>query len=257
MAVGTFIKGVVGRVLPAPRVGDGGEQASRISGYGDNYVLSLIQSKHLLADEGQYFVSTNPTPGTAVTYGTATTPTSFSDTGALFVIKNNDVAGGKRLYVDYIKLLEVTTGITAMTSFEYAIKVDNVTRTPTANFTTIVPVNPNMDSSVGPIGQLFAFSAGIATVPAASGSARIVGRGRLGAGISILGDEYVLSFGAPDVGAMSGITTAVRAAACARFIAGTAPVVLGPQQWMVFNAWMPATATAAHTFEWEIGWWER
>jgi hypothetical protein len=71
--------------------------------YGEQYVLPLISTKHLLADEGSYFIATNPTPGTALAYNVQA---AFSDTVPLLYIQNNDSKANplaKRMYLDYIK----------------------------------------------------------------------------------------------------------------------------------------------------------
>jgi len=47
---------------------------------------SSRSTKHLLADEGSYFIATNPTPGTALAYNIQA---AFSDTVPLFYVQNN------------------------------------------------------------------------------------------------------------------------------------------------------------------------
>jgi len=89
--------------------------------YGEQYVLPLIPTKHLLADEGSTSSPTNPTPGTALAYNIQA---AFSDTVPLFYVQNNDSKAnpfGKRLYLDYIKLI-CTTAPASGTGARFAIK---------------------------------------------------------------------------------------------------------------------------------------
>ena len=65
MATPTSEFGLVGRGLPQP-LADGLEGEVRLSRYRDAMVANLMATKHMLADEGSYFVSTNPTPGTGL-----------------------------------------------------------------------------------------------------------------------------------------------------------------------------------------------
>jgi len=103
--------------------------------YGEQYVLPLIPTKHLLADEGSYFIATNPTPGTALAYNIQA---AFSDTVPLFYVQNNDSKAnpfGKRLYLDYIKLI-CTTAPASSTGVRFALKTDPAIRTISTNNTT-------------------------------------------------------------------------------------------------------------------------
>jgi len=97
------------RAVPSPQ-SDQKAPVTNVRGgrYGEQYVLPLIPTKHLLADEGSYFIATNPTPGTALAYNVQA---AFSDTVPLFYVQNNDSKAnpfGKRLYLDYIKLICTT-----------------------------------------------------------------------------------------------------------------------------------------------------
>src|ERR1700733_12455282 len=91
------------RVLPAPAAGDNVNQPVRSSRYGE-LIAQLLQGSRLtmLADEGSYFVATNPTPGTAIAGAAA--PTAFSETvGLLSIFNGNQVANNaKQIYLDFI-----------------------------------------------------------------------------------------------------------------------------------------------------------
>lgn len=252
MDVNQLVK--VSRTLPAATPdGPAAIGNPRGSRYLEQYVLSLVPTKHLLADEGQYFVTTNPTPGTPITYALQT---AFSDTSALIVIKNNDNPGGKRIYLDFLKLLLGAAPATT-SSIQYAVKLDNINRQPTAGSQTLTPANANMDSASAPIAQVFAFNAAAPTVPASSNSARVVARGTVEFGLNIAGDEYVIKFGQVEDPGATTLLTAARATGSGRFADASAPIIIGPQQFAVIYLWMPGAATTAPTFEFELAHWER
>jgi hypothetical protein len=244
--------GRVSRTLPPSNPDQMLVTNQRLSRYGEPYVLPMIPTKHLLADEGQYFVTTNPTIGTGVAQALIT---SFTNTSALFVIKNNDSAGGKRIYFDYMRLM-LTAAPTAGVSLEFVLQLDSANRTPTAGAVTLTPVNVNADSSASSVAAVQAFSAAALTVPPTTTTSRTVGRGRIPTGVNIIGDEYVLQCGV-DCPGPSGVLTAIRAAQPARLLAGMAPIVIGPQQYLVIYRWSLTEATTAPSYEYELGWWER
>ena len=88
------------------------------------------------------------------------------------------------------------------------------------------------------------------TVPASSGSARVVASGAIG-GLPILGDELTVQYGGVDMAAMGTSGTASRKVSVAP------PVIIGPQQYAVVYQWVVANATTAGQYEYVIGWWER
>ena len=232
----------------------------RATRYGDQSVQQIGGPRHAVADEGGYFVATNPTPGTGIQLNANVT--AFADTNALFVIQNKDPvndAASKRIFLDYLKLRLLATAPTATVSMEFALKLDYIPREPTtaANRTVLTSVNVNGDSTRGSSCQVYGYAnAGAMTVPAASGAARIVSRTSIPTSLGIAGDEYVLAFGATDQPATQGLT-ATRATAVARIVGTAPPVVVGPGQNLVVHMWWLTAATTAATFEFELGWWER
>lgn len=244
--------GIISRALPVPGQ-DNTLRVPRVSRYGEQVTQNVMPTKHPLSEEGQYFVATNPTIGTGVAHALVT---AFSDTSGLFVIKNNDTAGGKRIYLDFIRLM-LTAAPTAGNSLELALKIDPGNRLPTAGNVAVTPANVNADSSNASIANVQAFNAAALTVPASSASARTVGRVKVPTGVNVIGDEYVLQFGGVDYQSSSPPLTAIRAAQPARFVDHCAPIVIGPQQYLVIHRWSLTEATAAPSYEYEIGWWER
>lgn len=227
------------------------QNGARSGRYGEQIVQNIIPGKQALADEGSYFVATNPTIGTGV--ATTTSITAFSDTTtcALFVLRNMDSSSNpnaKRVYLDYMKL--ITTAIAASATIQrFAVKVQNTIRTPTANNVAVVPVNVNQDDGTSSVCTLQAFNAGSLTIPASDASARTVGNSAVG-GLLVLGDEIVLGFGAVD---MAGAGTAATAS---RKVSVMPPIIIGPQQSATIYFWAVASAAAA-SFEYELAWWER
>ena len=246
------------RQKPSSQVADGSVAGmyGRASRYGDLSVQSLVPTKHLLADEGSYFTAQNPTIGTGVI--TAGAITSFTDTNALFVIKNNaSVASGIRFYLDYLRLI-ATSATTAVVSVDFLVKIDTINRFPStaANGTTMTPVNTNGDDNTGSTAVIQAFNnAGAMTIAAASAAARVVGRAHLPTGIIIVGDEYIVQSGASERSSMPGLT-AVDATQPRRVVGDFAPIIVGPQQFAVIHRWS-LTEAAAVGYEFELGWWER
>lgn len=248
--------GEVHRNLPIPLV-ENTPGIMRVGRYGDARTESIVPTKHVLADEGTYYVATNPTPGTGVAYGSGGTQTSFSDTVPFLIIQNTDTqtnSTNKRIYLDYIKIIQFSgTAPASTTSVQLAAKVDTALRTNTAGtMTTITPVSVNCDMPSSPIGRLLCPAGAVATIPAASSAARIVGREQIKGGPTLLLDQYNLSFGCVDVATGGGYLTTVAA-----YNSRMAPVVLGAQQSLVLHLWLPAGATNPFTFEFEAGWWER
>jgi hypothetical protein len=248
------MNGIVGSGLPSASL-DTAEGKARLGRYREQYALSLCPTKHLLAEEGSYFVASNQAPGTTVQLNANVT--AFSNTNGIAHIFNKSTSGGKRIYLDYVKLILAGTAPTATVSMEFVAAIDNQNREPAAaNRSLLTPVNANGDSALASISQASAYlNANAFTVAAPTAAVRMV-RGHVPTGLGITGDEYILKFGGEDLGAMSGLT-ATRSAATARLIGYAAPLIIGPQQGCVIHMWWLTAATTAATFELEMAWWER
>lgn len=253
--------GINSRALPQAKPDNLVESApARFSRYNEQMAISLTPTKHPLADEGSYFIGTNPTPGTGIAM---TISTAFSDTVAMFAIKNQDNKSNqasKRIYLDYIRLMLFGTPPTAQVSRQFAFKRSKATdREPTsaANKTVITPVNMASGSGRSPIARLLSYS-GVAamTVPASLASDEVVGRCSIPTGIGIAGDEYVIKFGA-DAGVSVQGLTAAKAVVPGRYVTHAPPIIIEPDEWLVVHEWCLTEATNGPTFEFEIGWWER
>jgi hypothetical protein len=239
------IFGITRRAQPT-KTADGTQQQFRVSAYGEQPVVPYSAGTYALCDEGSYFKATNPTMGTAITHATTAT---WSATAALAILRNTDAEGGKRIYLDYIDLLVVGTPATA-TSADLSITIDNTNRFSSGG-TAITPQNSNMDSAQATIASLN-FGAVIAT--AASGSVRTVTRQRIktqAAPCLTAGDSVLMNFGVVETvgGPISGTVANI-------LPVSTGPVIIGGGDSLLVHVWYPAV-TAAPTYEFEMGWWER
>lgn len=230
------------------------EQDLRGDGFGGLMATLVGSPRHALSGEGSYNVATNPTPGTAVVYGSGGTQTSFSSTVGFVVYKNNAQSGVPQplqMYLDYLRILVSGTVPAAATSTQFAITIDTGNRAPTANNTLVTPVNLNFRSGRGPAGQVWIPNAGTITVPAAVNS-RLVARGSLRQAISVTLDEYILRFGAQD-----GSPAVAGGTGVGRYASDAPPVVLGPQEFCIVHLWQPSATTSGLSVEIETGWYER
>jgi hypothetical protein len=212
-------------------------------------VIPMHSTRHALADEGSYFLATNATPGTPI--AATTNITGYADTagavGNFFYFRNADVGRtGKRMYLDYIKLMVVAVPLSA-TSWQYAMVTDYGTARYTSGGTAIVPVSPNGDIGTPSIIQMYSG----ALTTAVGISKRLVSRGTLRGVVPTTFDTYVIVFGS-----LEGGGSAISAAASGRIVSTGPPIIIGPAQNLTLAMWGAANA-AAPTFEFEIGWWER
>jgi hypothetical protein len=239
--------GRVSRGIPQA-VPDTNPAPYRAGRYGELMVVPMHSSKFALSDEGSYFLATNATPGTPI--AATTNIQAYADTagyvGNYFYFRNTDLAGGKRMYLDYIKLMVVAVPLSA-TSWQWGLVTDYGTARLTTGATAITPVSPNGDSGTPSIIQMYAG----ANSTAVGISKRIVGRGTFRGVVPTTFDEYIIVCGSHEGGAGF-----VSAAASGRVVDIAPPIILGPGQNLTLLMWGAANA-AAPTFEFEVGWWER
>lgn len=244
-----FLKGWISRALPQ-REQDNDPGIVRLGPYGDVWTIGGIRKQHALADEGSYFVANNGGTGVA----TAATPTAFSDTAPMLTLYNSDQPGNqnsKRVYFDFIKLLETAAG-TAGVSFRVRVKIGNGNPYSSGG-TELVPTNPNMDmperSSV-----LKAFI--LPTAVAMQSMRTIVGDvvciPTQGAVIAALSTIH-MNFGGVEGGISDG---PLGAAQVIMSHVGLPPLILGPNQGALIE-FLIASQSAASSWTPELAWWER
>jgi hypothetical protein len=245
------IKGVVHRNRPDanPEYTD---EEIRLTKYGEAMVASICPTTHIIADEGSFFTTSSPTPGTGLAF--AITAAASDTAGNFLLIKNNDnvsdTPNNKRIYLSYIKLICTVAPVTA-TAGHFKINTDGfLTSRYTSGGTVLIPANVNMDLANNSIVQVYA---GALTTVALSSSSRQLSRGVIRSQIPVVNDEYIWHFGSVDFEANQaiGTTTAIRESI------PCPPIVLGPQQSFTLGLWFPGNATTAGSFEVECGWWER
>src|SRR4051812_23324271 len=135
------VYGKVGIDLPSTNA-QSAQAQFRAGRYGEQYVVPLTAGLYAMADEGTYYRSTNQTPGTATAYSITT---AFSATAAFAIIRNTDSAGGKRLFLDYLRLICTTVPASA-TSAHFAVSVDTANRY-TSGGTALTPQNVNTNDT--------------------------------------------------------------------------------------------------------------
>lgn len=243
---------VAGRALPSANPLDGSWGAARGSRYGEAMSQSVLGSRMWpLADEGSYFLATNPTVGTGIAGHAAST--TIDDAKPFLLLRNtaSPASGAKRVYLDYIKLQTTVAGAGATTTL-FACKLDKGANRYTGSAGSVLtPVNPNMDSTTSPVLHV---RAGAVGATAASADARLLTGGQLARSVvTVVGDTYLWVFGQSNRALSSMI---VAGTAIANIVYAMPPVVIGPEQMFLLHQG-GASQSGAHSFEIEIGWSER
>lgn len=247
------------KIDPVHRVSRGRPQAVpddnasmlRVGSYLEPYIVSLPLTRHALADCGSYFVSSFSTVGGDVnTSSFVFNISSLVDTSPILVMKNNsDISGSVRTYVDFVRI-KVLAVDGSVTSILFAIKIDNIDRSPAASFLQ-AGQNTNMDSGI--VNVTRTWIGAITGITASSNQARTICTAGLKPNNPSIGDEYFVKFGPTHLG---GSLRESLANANGTFVSHAAPVVLGPQQTMTFYA-IFLTAGTGPTLTCSAGWWER
>lgn len=235
------------RSLPGTSRGAGALSGQRGSNRGDAVAMPLGKARCTLAEEGSYFLATNPTIGTGVA-GIAATG-AFADAESFFCLRNdNSVASGKYIVLDRLTLTTTAAGASGTTT-QFASKIDEGDRY-TSGGAAVTPVNPNRASSVASGATLYS---GALVTTAATSAARLLDSGTLRTVITVVGDKYVFDFGGdtalPSAQATAGV-------AQLHMLVNHSPVVLGPGDSWVFSMFA-ASQSGASSFEFALGWWER
>lgn len=233
----------------------------RVGAFGEEYNLSLVNKAHLLAEEGSYFVYSNPTPGTGIANQAAPTGVPSiggnADASPYMVICNNsssDDDGPILVNLDYLRF-RVTGAGTNGTAINFLIQVDSMaSRIPAGNTnlggTAITPVNPNGFSNAKPVTSVFA---GALTVNKSTANGRQMPNIQFRGVIPVVNDIYIVSFGPAEYGVGSLISSGT--AVCQQSF-GHPPVLVGPQQCALVYLWLPSQSVAG-SFEFDGGVWER
>ncbi len=259
-----LFKGIVSRILPSanadlPNV----DVPTRFSRYGENYTIGMVRKQHALADEGCYFTANN-----AQTAITGQAIFALDLTKPSIVLFNADTVGGaqsKRIYLDYISLVQGATAYSNATSntMTYChIATDSINRYSSAG-TQLTVRNVNQDSPISSTVGL-AYAGAIVTTTASAlrhlSGYRIWRFPVSGTAQSLANvDRWMINFGGVENVADPQLlaSATVEATAVSRAI-NFPPVVIGPGQSFLFYITPIANSAAVGgTLHYELGWWER
>ena len=97
----------------AQKVGETFPSIARGGSYGESVMELLTDKQHKVADEGSYYMTRSPTVGTGL--ATIAAQNSFADTSPFLIVTNGNPAGGKSIYLDYLKLTTTVAGTNGTT----------------------------------------------------------------------------------------------------------------------------------------------
>jgi hypothetical protein len=238
---------LVKRARPTP-VADGifGQSQDRRSPYGDLVVYQ--NQRGALADEGSYYTVTNPTIDTTVAYGVLA---AYAVTTPAFHIANTAAAGGRSIFMDFIKL-RVTVAPASATNWKLVVDVDNTPRLSTAPTggvqRTVNNANPAAASDFE--GQVWAFTGGTVLTIMGGAQVRTLYNVVWRASIPIVLEEMVVQFGESETGS-NNVTTV------GRVTASCGPVVIPPQCSASFHMYGASNAITGMSAEYSLGMWQR
>lgn len=229
-----------------------------ISTSGSTKVANIFNTDHAAADEGSFFIATNPTMGSTIAMTTSVVDDALtaSSTHAPFApvlyIQNKGSIGDvntKSIYLRYLRLKQpiASQAWTSCTSAHFSLRADQSPRY-TSGGSDIVPVNINIGSS-NTSGATIKFGAVVTALPSVAG--RIIGLGLLQGTIPLPGDQWLFTFGDS---AMP--TNILGASAIKQVTFPCGPVIIAPGCCFQLDIWGIALA-AAPAFEFELGFIER
>lgn len=234
------IVNAVRRLLPGANSEGAGQVPFRMDKYGELHVA--VKDAWAAANEGSYFVGTNPTMGTAV--ATTTSIQAYDATKPVMTLVNS---GSKNIFLDYIRL---TWGQvpTSATTWHWSMEVDPL-QTRYASAGVAVDMK-NVNPQGGAFGGVLRF--GVPVTIAAGAARRFVHRAVGRSAIPVINDLVFFKFGGGEGGGGStlGGTVAIP------LIIPVAPVIIGPGETFCLMGWAASNA-AAPSWEFDIGLIER
>lgn len=221
--------------------------------------------KQLLLEEGNYFLASNLTLGTASTYALRT---SFLSSQAMFIWRNTTTSPstGKNIIIDRIRLI-LSTDVAPITAtyLRAAMRIDLSSRDTSAAATAKSSASGLVNANVlAPLGAAQLPSSSIAALSAWSTagmitttegtSVRICGQGQINFGAMVIGDIYDFRFGSDGADAPQSKSTSTGMPG--RYVEYMPPAIITPNTWGVFHLWIPGAVTSTPAFEYEVSWWE-
>jgi len=255
----TLLWGRVQKYLPlAQRMPEQVPTVARMGSYGELVMDRLCGKQYKTAEEGSYFVTRTPTPGTGVQGQTAVT--SFVDTTPYLILSNNNPSGGRNIFPDYIKLTTTVAGGSG-TNLLYATRIDstlryssgtNVAGSAGTGLGTVL-LGPYSMNSAGPNNSAALVYVGNITASAGSQNVRTVSNGSFRTAITVVNDQYYICFSGVD---QELDTALVSGTAIAQRSVVHPPVMIGPGGSFLLYIYAASQAAPCY-FEVEIGHIER
>lgn len=220
-------------------------------------VANLWNNEYALADEGGYFIATNPTVGTPIAMTTsvvddaATASSTHAQFAPAMLIQNSESPTNPNavsIYMRHLKMF-LSQVPTSATGWRYSFRLDAVARYASGG-STITPVNVNPNSSKA-TKALFYFGAIVPTALPSS-QARLVANGLIDSAIPVTQDQWLFTFGnsAPSMDQVNGGATAKN------MVFSVPPIVIPPGYCLALDMWGASNAAAA-SWEFECAWVER
>lgn len=239
--------GAVSRDMPGV-IQDANQTTPRLGRRREMVTSALTGSKMVnLADEGSYFLATNPTHGTGIAGIAAST--SYDATETLLLLRNTSTT--KRLYLDFIEVTVTAAGANGTTT-GFSMSSDKGNSRYTSGGSAITPVNPNLASTETAEAQMY-FGALVTT--AASASVRLLGDFLVRSVIKVVGDSYRFNFG-DSSGAWTFCGADMAGTAVAKVNIPCPPVVLGENDQFLLHDW-GASQSGASSYQFRVGFYQR
>lgn len=204
-----------------------------------------------LADEGSYYVVTNPTPGTVIATTTSVvddaataSATHAQNVPVMHYLNGYSAADpvGKATYFRYLRMM-LSQVPTSATAWRFAIRTGTAARY-TSGGSVLRPVNVNGNSAnVSPSTCYFG-----AVVTALDPLNRLVSNGTVGSVIPVTLDVWTFTFG--DTVQPSNFLNG--SASAKNVTIALPPICIGPGGYMQFEMW-GASCAAAPSWEFEMG----
>lgn len=220
-------------------------------------VSNIWNNDYAVADEGNYYVSLNPTVGTAIAMTTsvvddaATASSTHAQFAPVMQIVNGDVASNanaRSIYPRYLRM-SLAQVPTSATIWRYAMRLDSGSKYASGG-SQITPVNVNPGSSNNPVARIY-FGAIVPTSLPTSNS-HLVASGFIDTTIPVTGDQWLFTFGnaSPSMDQLNGGTVAKN------MVFNCPPIIIPPNWTLQIEMWGTANA-AAPSWEFEMGHIER
>lgn len=235
------IYGITSKLIPALR-SDSTQAEARLGPYGELLDIPFGAGYYGPTMEGSYFRAVNPTFGTAFAPSIAAA-TAFAETAGSICLRNTATAGGKDIYLDYIRVVYVTAPV-GNTALQVAMQMDNANRYSSGGgAATIINANNGVANTTVANLQVGAL------VTAAATSSRKLGLWNLKAAIPAINDEFLFNFGGVD-------TVATAPGAAKAMSCGPVYLPAGSNHSFLMHLF-GAAQSAAGTVHLDMGWIER